>query len=296
MAVLVVSPVLHWGDKDCKERIPEFGGDPMASSAEIDAASSRHGGGRREVVIISISGLLNARDFPSELLEPTRLAKKYQIDWILKDVATQLQKSWPTTLLGWDAIIADEEEEESTGMGGWSASLEDRALDLRLFPEPVSSIHIARLCNTPTIFPFAFYRLLTWPTPENSDDEMDLAKNTPRKELLPRHPEDWKRLSVARERIGTWFLQVSPTPSKPCSNQPPCQENTNAWFSFGQKVGRNGDFLLFSKMASDPDLWCSLVRGLCPACASILQQRFNALRRKFADQLSYFFQLDEVMA
>ncbi|KAJ7751067.1 hypothetical protein B0H16DRAFT_1460401 [Mycena metata] len=45
------------GDKDCKERIPEFGGDPMASSAEIDAASSRHGGGRREVVIIILEPL-----------------------------------------------------------------------------------------------------------------------------------------------------------------------------------------------------------------------------------------------
>ncbi|KAJ7747295.1 hypothetical protein B0H16DRAFT_1280384, partial [Mycena metata] len=46
----------------------------------------------------SILNLLNAGDFPSELLEPTELAKKYQIDWIIQAVTLQLQKSWPTTL------------------------------------------------------------------------------------------------------------------------------------------------------------------------------------------------------
>ncbi|KAJ7045774.1 hypothetical protein C8F04DRAFT_1249156 [Mycena alexandri] len=250
----------------------------------------------------SISGLLNARDFPSKLLEPTRLAKKYQIDWILQAVALQLQKSWPTTLLGWDGVIANEDEEEGLMMGGgWNPLYEDGTLESRLLPDPVSSIHIARLCDTPAILPFAFYRLLTWLTPEheNSEEAMFASwKNAPREELISQQPEDWPRLVKAQKRVGRWFAdEVSSLRSNPCPNQPPCQEKTRAWFSFSKNVGRNGDFLLFSKYHSDPTNRSedSLAKGLCPICKPILQGRINALRWKFAGQLSYFFQLEEVV-
>ncbi|KAJ7747301.1 hypothetical protein B0H16DRAFT_1555451 [Mycena metata] len=238
----------------------------------------------------SISGLLNSPRFPRKLLEPTRLAKKYQVDWILQAVASQLQKSWPTTLLGWDRAITNDHEQTSLMFSGGPMH-NDGTLEFPLLPEPVSSIHLARLCDTPAILPFAFYRLLTWPIIDDDNDaeaEFYGCKNAPCEELIA---EDWPRLVKAWKRVGDWFAdEVSSVPSNTCPNRPPCQQDASAWFSFSQNVGRNGDFLAFSRF--DATTHSALLNGLCPLCKPIIQEQIKALRWEFAGQLSHFFQLD----
>ncbi|KAJ7772647.1 hypothetical protein DFH07DRAFT_953107 [Mycena maculata] len=106
-----------------------------------------------------VSDTLDHRDFTLKILEPALLAKKYQVDWICKPV--QLLKRWPVTLEGWDAVENDEEDEEfRTQFGPWHPTWNDGTLRLRQFPEPVSSIRLARECDVPAILPFAFLHLL----------------------------------------------------------------------------------------------------------------------------------------
>ncbi|KAJ6499034.1 hypothetical protein C8R45DRAFT_1126095 [Mycena sanguinolenta] len=44
-----------------------------------------------------VATILKAEDFP-KMLRPMELAKKYQVDWICKLVASQLLSSWPDSL------------------------------------------------------------------------------------------------------------------------------------------------------------------------------------------------------
>ncbi|KAJ7187972.1 hypothetical protein C8R46DRAFT_1241492 [Mycena filopes] len=250
------------------------------------------------------SNMLNARDFPLQLLGPVRLAKKYQIDWILEMVGLQLEKSWPTSLEGWDSLATDESHHR------WMDSLDLDPCDLlsscdlsiapRIFPEPVSSIHLARLCGVPTILPFAFFRLLSCPTPKEGDEARWASFNIPRKDLISREPDDWRRLFEAREKIGKWFSdQFSTTPSKPFTVKPcandlrlPCQAKIlSRWLSLSGHVGRNGNVLEAAQghlTKLRPQL-----SNICPTCIYNFQARLRALRRNFVDELGYFFELEE---
>lgn len=234
-----------------------------------------------------ISGILNRQDFTPEIMKPTLLAKKYQVDWICNLVASQLLKRWPTTLEGWDAVNEDVENEEVRTMyGPWDPTWEDGTLTLRQFPEPVSSIRLARECGVPAVLPFAFLHLLRLPL----EDEPDFPTGNP---LLPSQ-EDWHRLALARERIGKWFSRQDLS-WKDCESDTSrrCETGTlRTWCKIAQRTGRDGDFLQASSTALKNYSNVHL-KDICPVCRNGLISYIMALREEFAEQLIGFFQLDD---
>ncbi|KAJ7837725.1 hypothetical protein B0H13DRAFT_1651394, partial [Mycena leptocephala] len=87
--------------------------------------------------------------FHIEIVGVDPVGQEIHVDWILKMVASQLQKHWPTTLEGWNSI----EQEMLKAHAAWIPAWEDRTLRLRQFPEPVSSIRLADECDVPSILP-----------------------------------------------------------------------------------------------------------------------------------------------
>ncbi|KAJ7838674.1 hypothetical protein B0H13DRAFT_1650574 [Mycena leptocephala] len=155
--------------------------------------------------------LLRANDFTLRLLGPTRLAKKYQIDWICNMVAAQLKKRWPTTLLGWDSVA---EKEEATRIrefyGPWTPEWDDGTVNVRQpLPELASSIFLARECNEPSVLPFAFFHLLVSPL-ELPGDDQDYEKSPWKVRTGLVSSEDWRRLFFARQGIARWFSRLCP--------------------------------------------------------------------------------------
>jgi len=237
-----------------------------------------------------ISVILDGDDFTSKMLGPTQLAKKYQVDWILKMVASKLQKTWPTTLEGWDEITEEQNTTVYRSMWGkWTPAWDDGILRLRHLPEPASSILLARECDTTNILPFAFYHLLACPLDPPGEDEYSPSWMNVRRDLVS--PEDSRRLLLARERIGKWFsgqYEFWAWDHLDCGNQSCTVRASALRLSIAMSIGRNGDFLHSAKVYDDPKI--------CPECRKDLKDQIRTLREDFADQLSYFFQLDDVAA
>jgi hypothetical protein len=237
--------------------------------------------------------IFDAPDFTIKLLGPTRLAKKYQVDWVLKQVASQLEKRWPTTLRGWDGIVDEEDEEESYIMFGPPLDGVDRTLGGRKFSEPVSSILLARLCDTPTILPLAFFNLLIWPSVFETKTDAHFAslKNVPRRDLIS--PEDLHRIFEARERIGKWVSAARQGHAwqQPCGSGMACRMTTSeTWLSIAENSGHNGDFLRSSRQA---ERIVTQSRLICPGCKKSLEIQIRTHRWDFVDQLHEVFQLNE---
>ncbi|KAJ7902143.1 hypothetical protein B0H14DRAFT_2555696 [Mycena olivaceomarginata] len=149
-----------------------------------------------------LSALLNAADFTFHALgpsiRPSRLASS-----IRSAISSHLDceiYGLLTSAAGWLRILADEAETELRSVQephfGSEPSWNDQTLELRRFPEPVSSIILARECNATSILSSAFLELLRG----YADEERVLAID-----LLS--PEDSQRLLLARERIGKWFAE-----------------------------------------------------------------------------------------
>jgi hypothetical protein len=235
--------------------------------------------------------IFDSPNFAIKLLGPTRLAKKYQVDWVLKQVASQLKKRWPTTVMGWDGIVNDEEEEDICTMFGPPADyVYDGTHGGRHFLEPASSILLARECDVPTILPFAFFTLLAWRWVFNDETDAYLAslKNVPRRDLVSR--DDWCRVLEARERIGGWFYAARQKHSwKPCGSDMACQITTSeTWLSIAENNGPNGDFLRSARQAVTK---LKQSRSICLGCKKNLLGRIETLRWDFVNQLDEFFQL-----
>ncbi|KAJ6594176.1 hypothetical protein B0H19DRAFT_52738 [Mycena capillaripes] len=240
------------------------------------------------------SEIFDARDFTVQLLGPTILAKKYQIDWIVKRVAFQLLKRWPTTVVGWDRLDQEEEQEDSLNLHGhWDTFSLDGITSLRQFPEPVSSILLARECDAPAILPFAFFNLLAFPL-VSPDEQMGVyysSKAVPHRDLVS--PEDWRRMFFARAKIGDWFWaeKESNNSWKPCGGDKRCATTySSTWSLVASEMNPTGDFLRSARQAArkldrSPD------NKICPACKQKLQDQIRRLRLAFVDELSTFFQL-----
>ncbi|KAJ7772649.1 hypothetical protein DFH07DRAFT_733980 [Mycena maculata] len=237
--------------------------------------------------------VLSSEDFTLRMFRPTQLAKKYQVDWICKMVADELQKRWPTTLAGWDRIAEDEQEEEAIKLGHWGPELEDGSLALRQFPEPLSSIRLAYECDSPIILPFAFFRLLCLSIELDPDEIAMGGRCKPDRSLFT--PDEWHSLALARERIGKWFWHQEnyQEPRKDCGNNMGCEARTlSTWSKISTGVAFNGDFLQASRVQIQ-DLNTSLTRGkICSICKEKLRYEVQTLRRRFVSQLSAFFDLD----
>ncbi|KAJ7747293.1 hypothetical protein B0H16DRAFT_1555431 [Mycena metata] len=231
-----------------------------------------------------ISTILEGKDFTLRMLGPTRLAKKYEIDWIRKMVASQLEKHWPGTLREWDTI-ADEQAEITVFMKtNHDAPLPDDTRRLREFPEPLSSILLARECDVTSILPFAFYCLLLWPVDPLANYDYAPAWKVPQTDILP--PEDWRRLFVARQRIDRWFsARYHPSDIESCVYRSGLCTTTislnPAWFS----LAKTDDFLRASAVE---------MRGIrpdCLGCKKRHEEKIRASRLNFVQNLTYFFQL-----
>ncbi|KAJ7497582.1 hypothetical protein FB451DRAFT_1018292 [Mycena latifolia] len=148
-----------------------------------------------------ISGILDNVNFTLLLFHSTLLANKYQVDWICTRVASQLRKQWPTSIGGWDKITGEEDEDLGRSLAcAWDdPECHDPTLKLHQFPEPVTAIHLARECNTPTILPFAFLHLFRLPL-EPDDEEPHVTPWAVERALISQ--DDMERLAITRERIG----------------------------------------------------------------------------------------------
>ncbi|KAJ7747294.1 hypothetical protein B0H16DRAFT_1851351 [Mycena metata] len=240
-----------------------------------------------------ISSILEGEDFTLKMLGPTQLAKKYQVDWICKLVASQLQKQWPSTIVGWTTIAKEEDETRwRADYKSWTPEYpEDVSPRLRQLPEPVSSILLARECDVPSIIPLAFLHLLRFPL-EHDESDNPYTRDfypwiSPKRSLLL--PSDWHRLAIARERIAKWFTGWGPNPAnswKDCGSGKRCEAITyRTWYNIAADIGRDGNALKVSS-------WVTKEPGdICSACRFKLQTEVFRLIAQFFNKLDYFFQL-----
>ncbi|KAJ6587198.1 hypothetical protein DFH09DRAFT_910240 [Mycena vulgaris] len=242
----------------------------------------------------SIPHILDGEDFALDMLEPTRLARKYQVDWISTMVACQLEKRWPTTVEGWDSIAQDEAlkwTRNEVGAEFWEPHWADQTLKLQNLPEPVSSILLARECDVSSILPFAFLHLLRLPLDFDpaAPDFQPLPWAFPERSYLSQ--ADLHRLALARERIGRWFSRQSErNTSADCGSGMRCEATTLLiWCKIAKDVGRDGNVLQAHRWTQDN----IYLKDICPACKGKLETEIHALRHDFASQLSRFFQLDD---
>jgi hypothetical protein len=224
------------------------------------------------------------------MLEPTRLANKYEVDWICTMVGAQLRKRWPTSLAGWYNIAEDEAKKwtRQEVLEYFEEHWDDPTLQLRQLPEPVSSILLARECDVLSILPFAFLHLLRLPIPSDptDDDFQPMPWAFPERSLLP--PGDFHRLALARERIGKWFSRRSDNIWEDCGSSLQCEATIlRTWFKIAKDVGRDGNVLQAHRWAPH-----NLNLGdICPACKDKLEKEIEALRDAFVSQLRTVFQL-----
>ncbi|KAJ7141502.1 hypothetical protein C8R44DRAFT_604575 [Mycena epipterygia] len=233
-----------------------------------------------------ISVILGSDDFALKMLGPTELAKKYQVDWICKMVASHLEKQWPKTLEGWDRIARDEGESwtrDQVGGEFWQPSWDDDTLKLRQLPEPVSSIRLASECEATSILPVAFLHMLRLPLDPPGSLSVWAA---PERGLLTQH--DRYRLSLGRERIGKWFADQNRGTWVNCGSELRCEAVTyRSWNMIATEVGRDGDVLKIEPRVP------GYFGDICPVCKKKLEREVDSLRYDFFCELSTFFQLDE---
>ncbi|KAJ6594199.1 hypothetical protein B0H19DRAFT_53602 [Mycena capillaripes] len=231
-----------------------------------------------------ISTILDSRDFPSKILGPTQLAKKYQVDWVRKMVASRLQSVWPSTMAGGLTIEEDEHNDmirDLVGVDAWTPSWSDNVLQLCQFPEPVSSILLARECDATAILPFAFLHLLRCHL-ESDEDDFPSPLRVADRTLLS--SDDCHRLLLARERIGKWFYDRSGGRWTDCGNVS-CEVTVlRTRLKIATDIGRDGNVLRRFQTDSEK---------ICSSCRKALEKEVDALMDDFVDHLSTFFQLDE---
>jgi hypothetical protein len=193
-------------------------------------------------------------------------------------IASKLKKSWPSTFQGWLKFADDESESEfrsydAMGDPSWG----DKTLELREFPEPVSSVLLARECNATSILPCAFLELLRR-HPEVVDATLERS-------LLSLH--DSHRLLLARERIGRWYADHKWKLTL-CQSDKLCQVTLlRTLMELATQINRDGHAL---------QLW---IRGdnyrsdrMCPGCKTEFEKEVHALQNDFFEQLSSFFDLN----
>ncbi|KAF8210558.1 hypothetical protein K438DRAFT_1665755 [Mycena galopus ATCC 62051] len=242
-----------------------------------------------------LPAILDAEDFTSKMLGPTELAKKYQVDWICKLVASQLQKLWPTTLVAWETIAKEEKELCIRGDGRmWIPEYGDDSPRLRHLPEPVSSIILARLCDVPEIIPPAFLHLLRFPFEPNEDDEHYQYLPPfypwlpPARALLSQ--ADWERLGFARQRIGKWFSRWGRHPWQDCGSGMRCEANTlGTWLGISRDICVDGNAMKVEHRLHETQKNADI----CSECMRRLQNEFYTFYGEFFDKLAYFFQLED---
>ncbi|KAJ7045779.1 hypothetical protein C8F04DRAFT_1025777 [Mycena alexandri] len=224
-----------------------------------------------------ISTILEGHDFTLRILGPARLANKYQIEWISKMVASQLEKRWPTTLQEWDAV-AEEEEKISSYLKN-ATSVPD---NLRRLPEPVSSILLARECDVTSILPFAFYHILAWPL---DPTEQFLRWKVPQIDLLA--PEDWRRMFLGQQRIQKWLGTLHTGDlTKTCQRGKHCDViYIHLWYNIAQGV----DFLSMTWLVAAKHLILDDIRA-CPECKQNFKDQIQVLRVDFFKKFPHFFQ------
>jgi hypothetical protein len=221
------------------------------------------------------------------------LAKKYDVDWILKMVASQLQKHWPTTLEGWNSIEQDNAEgtrRDFVVEEAWIPAWEDRTLRLRQFPEPVSSIRLADECDVPSILPFAWLHLLRCQFEPDDHDYLD-GSRVAQRTLLSLH--ECHRLMLARERIGKWFAgyRVFNRIWNDCGSGLKCEATAlRVRLEIATRAARDGNILEYSGWRRSS--W-ELI--MCPGCQATLQKEVDTLMQDFVGLLSHFFELEDTM-
>ena len=128
----------------------------------------------------------------TELLE---VAKQYEMDAVRPFVVRQLEKAWPTTLVGWlrqhgEFIRLTSMRDPTTGTVG-GKSLDD------LFPEPAGTIHVATQHEITSVLPAAFYCLSDialeddWIRWHANNGKWDLRQDRTRADQDPR--AGWRR-------------------------------------------------------------------------------------------------------
>ncbi|KAK7000688.1 hypothetical protein R3P38DRAFT_2796940 [Favolaschia claudopus] len=279
--------------------VPQYDGTPLVTMAGDDADVLR------ELVRFLydsdyFSTVLNADDFPLKLLEPCKLANKYQIDWIPRKAAERLTKSWPNTVGGWLGISEEERtrlsrqiEMDVVGADASEPHWDDHAFQPRQLPEPVSSILLARECDAVGVLPLAFLDLLQrLPEPHPLNQYAEYAKKV-EIQLLPAN--DWPRLLHARERMGSWFAEYSYPPSivshskaTACAGEGTRCEAAiyRTWLGLANSLASSGNILQVSSS--------SLVRssdrlGICSDCKHKLEREIIAVQGAFLKSLDYFF-------
>ncbi|KAK7005849.1 hypothetical protein R3P38DRAFT_3039966 [Favolaschia claudopus] len=276
--------------------VPQYDGAPLVTMAGDDADALR------ELVRFLydseyFSTALNADDFTLKLLG-CKLANKYQIDWIPRNAAERLKKSWPNTVGGWLGISEEERTRVSRQIemdivGAGEPHWDDHAFQPRQLPEPVSSILLARECNAVAVLPLAFLDLLRClPEPHPLDQFAEYKKNIEIK-LLP--VNDWPRLLHARERMGSWFSEysyppsiISPLKATACPGESKLCEAAiyRVWLVLANSLASSGNIL----RASSSSLVRSSVRlGICPDCQMKLEREITTVEDAFLKSLNYFF-------
>ncbi|KAK7000686.1 BTB domain-containing protein [Favolaschia claudopus] len=239
--------------------------------------------------------VLKANDFTLKILGPCQLAHQYQVDWITSAVGERLKESWPHTLVGW--ISRTEEEQEAVSrelLGDINGEIEphweDKGFQVRLLPEPVSSILLARLCNVPEILPFAFLDLLR--SSLEPQHQFSCYDKQARMELLP--ADDWPRIYRARERINIWLSHHPDAPyesSRSHKKITACQGNTvceaaikDIWLKLWRYMATHYDITQFSVEEGE-------TKGVCMQCQGKLGRGITALQVEFWESSARFFSL-----
>ncbi|KAJ7085860.1 hypothetical protein C8R43DRAFT_909138 [Mycena crocata] len=236
---------------------------------------------------------LDDPDFTTKMLASTELAKKYQVDWIRKMVATQLRKLWPTTRAEYIRIGHSEVQEWIHDQVGepWEPE------ETRYFPEPVSSIHLARECDAPAILPFAFLRLSSFPWEFDPNNKANPYSKIPRRDLLPQ--ADFQRLMVARGRMGHWLSHLSIPDRWPwanCGNGSACEAATlRIWNKLTSDIAHDGNVLQSCQNWITRDSsYHPMRQSLCPTCTQRVDGHIGTLQHWFMGRIGTFFQLDDM--
>ena len=86
-----------------------------------------------------------------------RVARKYQVDSLIRVLVRHVSDDWPTTLTEW--ILRRAQVAQFEKLEGCSSDLFEDIWTNDLFPEPAAAIRLAIDFNIPSILPCAFYTL-----------------------------------------------------------------------------------------------------------------------------------------
>ncbi|KAK7005848.1 BTB domain-containing protein [Favolaschia claudopus] len=243
--------------------------------------------GLRELLMF----LYDPDDFALRLLVPCELARKYFIDWIRTKAAERLLRSWPDTLGDWRRL--DGEETRLVLQRAAARADQPLGFQLREFPEPVSSILLARECNVTIILPVAFLYLLHRSVEPDPNDLYAAAEQRIELELLP--VIDGLRLFQARQRMGTWFARY-PKKSSPslstskisaCDGTQACKTTVaEVWLRLSELLADGCCNMLTYSLGED-------MKDICPGCKTKLAKEVSLFQSRFFDNVPRFFGFQE---